>query len=89
MLFRSLFGSIIPAMWSFQLALRSRGLGTCLTTLHLNFEAEARELLEIPERVTQAGLLPVAYTMGTDFRPAVRRPIEEITYHDTWKATKD
>ena len=84
----ALFGSILPAMWSFQLALRSRGLGTCLTTLHLTFEAEARDLLEIPDRVTQAGLLPVAYTVGTDFRPAVRRPIEEITYHDTWKAAK-
>ncbi len=80
-----LYGSIIPAMWSFQLALRSRGLGSCYTTLHLQREAEVRELLGIPETVTQAALLPVAYTVGTDFKPAYRRPVSEITYLDTWK----
>ena len=80
-----LFGLIIPAMWSFQLALRSRGLGSCYTTLHLRKEAEAAELLGIPPHLTQAGLLPVAYTLGTDFKPAVRRPVAEITYLDTYK----
>ena len=80
-----LMGSIIPAMWSFQLALRSRGLGSCYTTIHLGLEAEAAELLGIPEHITQAGLLPVAYTKGTDFRPADRGPIEEITYLDSYK----
>ncbi len=79
------FGSIIPAMWSFQLALRSRGLGSCYTTLHLKCEAEAAELLGIPATVSQAGLLPVAYTVGTDFKPATRGPIEHITYLDTYK----
>ena len=80
-----LMGSIIPAMWSFQLALRSRGLGTCLTTIHLGKEKEAAELLGIPDHMTQAGLLPVAYTKGTDFKPAARPPVEEITYLDTYK----
>lgn len=80
-----LFGSIVPAMWSFQLALRSRGLGSCLTTLHLGAEQEAAELLGIPDYFTQAGLLPVAYTLGTDFKPANRAPVEEITYLDTYK----
>lgn len=80
-----LFGSIIPAMWSLQLALRSRGLGSCYTTLHLRFEQEAAELLGIPEHMTQAGLLPVGYTKGTDFRPATRPPVEEITYLDSYK----
>lgn len=80
-----LFGSIIPAMWSFQLALRSRGLGSCLTTLHLGLEHEAAELLGIPPHMTQAGLLPVAYTKGTDFKPANRSPVSEITYLDTYK----
>lgn len=80
-----LMGSIIPAMWSFQLALRSRGLGSCLTTIHLRLEAEAAELLGIPPHMTQAGLLPVAYTKGTDFKPAARGPVEEITYLDTYK----
>ena len=80
-----LFGSIIPAMWSFQLALRSRGLGSCYTTLHLVHEQEAAELLGIPSHLTQAGLLPVAYTKGTDFKPAERPPVAEITYLDTYK----
>lgn len=80
-----LLGSILPAMWSFQLALRSRGLGSCYTTLHLALEHDAAELLGIPAHMTQAGLLPVAYTKGTDFKPADRPPVEEITYLDTYK----
>ena len=80
-----LYGSIIPAMWSFQLALRSRGLGSTYTTLHLGLEQEAAELLGIPDHITQAGLLPVAYTVGTDFKPATRPPVSEITYLDTYK----
>ena len=81
------FGSIFPAVWSFQLALRSRGLGSVLTTLHLAFEDAAAELLGIPKDVTQCGLLPVAYTRGLDFAPAARRPPEHITYWNTWKST--
>lgn len=80
-----LLGSIIPAVWSFQLALRSRGLGSCLTTIHLGKEAEAAELLGIPPHMTQAALLPVAYTKGTDFKPAKRDPVSQITYLDTYK----
>ena len=80
-----LFGSILPAVWSFQLALRSRGLGSCLTTLHLGLEKETAELLEIPDHITQAALLPVAYTIGTHFKPAARPPVAEITYLDTYK----
>lgn len=80
------FGSILPAVWSFQLALRSRGLGSTLTTLHLAHEEEAARLLGIPADVTQVALLPVAYTLGTDFKPAVRGPVEEITYWDSWSA---
>ncbi len=78
------FGSIHPAIWSFQLALRSRGLGSAWTSFHLAHEEEAAELLGIPPDVTQAALLPVAYTIGTDFKPAKRRPVEEITYWDSW-----
>jgi nitroreductase len=82
----STFGSIFPAVWSFQLALRSRGLGSVLTTLHLFAEAEAAKLLGIPENVTQVGLLPVAYTKGTDFKVAKRPPPESITHFDQWGA---
>ena len=83
----SFYGSIIPAVWSFQLALRSRGLGTCFTTLHLAHEAEAAELLGIPDDITQVALLPVAYTTGDDFKPATRGPVERITYFNRWKST--
>ena len=67
----SAWASIIPAGWSFLLALRSRGLGSVWTTMHLAKEREVAELLGIPDTVTQAALFPVAYTIGTDFRPAV------------------
>jgi nitroreductase len=79
------WASIIPAAWSFMLALRSRGLGSAWTTLHLFKEQEAAELLGIPyEQVTQVALLPVAYTVGTDFKPAGRGPVEHITHWNTW-----
>jgi nitroreductase len=83
-----LYGGIFPAIWSFQLALRSRGLGSALTTLHLDYEREVGEVLGIPETVTQVALLPVGYYTGESFRPAPRRPVEEITYWDTWKAVR-
>lgn len=78
------YGSIIPAAWSFALALRSRGLGTAWTTLHLFREKEAADFLGIPDTVTQVALLPVAYYTGEDFRPAERPPVEGITYWDRW-----
>lgn len=81
------FGSIHPAVWSFQLALRSRGLGAVWTTFHLAHEQEAAALLGIPDDVTQAAMLPVAYTIGTEFRPAERGPVEEITYWNDWDRT--
>jgi nitroreductase len=84
----SQYGSIIPAAWSFMLALRSRGLGSVWTTLHLFKEKEAAELLGIPESVTQVALLPVAYTTGGDFKPAHREPVEAITYWDAWGASR-
>ncbi|MHB1486542.1 MAG: nitroreductase family protein [Acidimicrobiales bacterium] len=78
------FGSIFPAVWSFQLALRSRGLGSSLTTFHLAFEKESAELLGIPQDVMQVALLPVGYTKGTDFKPADRPPPERIVHWETW-----
>jgi nitroreductase len=77
--------SIIPAGWSFLLALRSRGLGSVWTTMHLFKEQEVAELLGIPPTVTQAAWFPVAYTIGTDFRRAARPPAATITYWDTWE----
>jgi nitroreductase len=80
-----LWGSILPAVWSFMLAARSRGLGTCWTTFHLFAEAEAASLLGIPyEQVSQAALIPVAYTRGTDFKPAPRMPLENMVHWERW-----
>lgn len=78
------FASIYPAVWSFQLALRARGLGTCLTTLLMMKEKEAASLLGIPADVTQCGLLPVAYTIGTDFKPAQRPSPDSIVHWNGW-----
>lgn len=81
------WGSILPAAWSFMLALRARGLGSAWTTLHLpgTGEREVAELLGIPfERCTQAGLFPVAYTKGTDFKRAKRLPAAQLIHWDRW-----
>ncbi len=82
------YGSILPAAWSFMLALRSRGLGTAWTTLHLMFEAEVAKLLGIPDSVTQTALFPVAYYTGDDFKPATRQPSARFVHLDSWGATK-
>lgn len=80
-----LFGSIVPATWSFMLAARVRGLGSAYTTLHLKYEAEIAGELGIPyARYTQAALLPVAYVIGDTFRAAERMPMESIVHWDTW-----
>lgn len=79
-----LYGSILPAAWSFMLALRSRGLGTAWTTLHLVYEKEVGKLLGLPETVTQAVLFPVAYYTGEDFKPATRLPAHQLVHWDTW-----
>ena len=79
------YGSILPAAWSLMLALRSRGLGSAWTTLHLTYEKEARDLLGIPETVTQTALIPVAYYKGEDFKPAPRQPVDKVTYFNAWK----
>ena len=80
----SMYGSIFPAVWSFQLALRARGLGSALTTLHLLQEQESAKLLGIPDNVLQVAMLPVAYTKGTDFKRAVRPPVSGITHWNGW-----
>jgi nitroreductase len=77
-------GSVVQAAWSFQLALRARGLGSTWTTLHLGQAEAVADLLGIPDGITQVSLIPVAYTKGLDFRPARRPPVEEITHWNHW-----
>ncbi len=78
------FASIYPAVWSFQLALRPRGLGTALTTLTMMKEKEIAALLGVPDDMTQCGLLPVAYTIGTEFKPAQRPAADSIVHWNGW-----
>ena len=81
----AMYGSIMPAAWSFMLAARARGLGTCWTIFHLYYEEEAAHLLGIPyAEVMQVALLPVAYTQGSAFRPGPRKPLQTLIHWETW-----
>jgi nitroreductase len=81
----SIWGSILPAVWNFMLALRVRGLGSAWTTVHLYREREMAELLGIPsDRVTQAGMFPIGWTIGTEFKPAVRAAAGDATHWNRW-----
>jgi nitroreductase len=81
------WGSLLPAVWSFMLALRERGLGSAWTTLHMPNGGDRRvaDLLGLPfDKVAQAGLFPIAYTIGTDFKPAKREPLADVLHWDRW-----
>jgi nitroreductase len=80
----ALYASIYPAVWSFQLALRSRGLASAMTTVHLERHVAMADLLGIPAGVTQAALVPIAHLLGADLRVANRRPVGEVAYRDRW-----
>lgn len=81
----TLYGSIFPAVWNFQLALHAHGYGTCITTMHLLRQSEIGQLLDIPASYVQGCLLPVAKLRpGTRFEPAPRRPLEEVVAVDRW-----
>jgi nitroreductase len=84
----SQYGSILPAVWSFMLALRARGIGSAWTTLHLFFESDAAKILGIPDTITQTALLPVAYFTGSDFKPARRLPAKQHMHWNTWGARR-
>lgn len=79
-----LWGSLLPAAWSYALAARARGLGTAWTTLHLEREAEVADLLGIPAEFHQAALIPTAYFTGETFKPAAREPLESVLHVDRW-----
>ena len=81
----SAFGSVLPAVWSFMLAARARGLGTAWTTIHLFYEEDAAEVLGIPyDEVSQVAMIPVAHTIGTDFKPGPRVPLERFALWERW-----
>jgi nitroreductase len=81
----TMWGSVLPAVWSFMLALRSRAMGSCWTTVHLEREQAMADLLGIPiDQVTQVGLFPVAYTVGTDFKPGAREASADTIRWNRW-----
>jgi len=80
------YGSVLPGVWSFQLAARARGIGSAWTTFHLEHESEIAMVLGVPPTVTQVCLLAVGYFTGDTFAPAPRRPATEVTYLNAWKA---
>ena len=81
----SVYGSILPATWSYMLAARNRGLGTCWTTVHLMHEEAAADILGIPyAEITQCALIPTAFSLGTDFKPASRKPLDGVLHIDQW-----
>ena len=78
------WGSLLPAAWSYMLAARARGLGTAWTTLHLDYEAEVAALLGLPADVHQGVLIPTAYYTGDSFRPAARQPLDDVLHLNHW-----
>lgn len=85
----TMYGSIFPAVWNFQLALHTRGYGTCITTLHLHHEDAVRDLLSIPESAVQGCLLPVGRLRGGhQFTPAPRRDVDEVIGINGWEGRK-
>jgi nitroreductase len=83
----SVWASLLPAVWSYMLAARSRGLGTAWTTAHLDAESEVADLLDLPPGLRQAALVPTAHTVGSAFSPAKRAPVESVLHVNGWNRT--
>jgi nitroreductase len=79
-----IWGSLLPAVWSYMLAARARNLGTAWTTLHLSYEREAASVLGLPATVRQGALIPTAHVLGSGFRPANRLPLADVLHLDRW-----
>ena len=84
----SAYASVIPAAWSFMLAARARGLGCCWTSVHLRDATAAAQVVGMPDNVTQAVLMPVAYYKGDTFKPAVREPLKDVVHWNTWRGVR-
>jgi nitroreductase len=80
----SLWGSLLPAAWSYMLAARARGLGTAWTTLHLRYEKEISDRLGMPADIRHGALIPTAYYTGDTFKPASRQPLDDVLHVNGW-----
>ena len=80
-----MWGSVTPAAWSFMLAARAGGLSSCWTVVHMSFEQEAADILDVSfERVIQAAMIPVGHTLAEGFHPGPRMPVGEAVRWDRW-----
>jgi nitroreductase len=84
----AMYGSVLQAAWSFQLALRARGLASAWTTFNLLYEKETAAIVGIPDNFTQTVFLPVAWLTGGDIHPAKRLPSKSLTYWNDWGTTR-
>jgi hypothetical protein len=79
-----MWGSLLPAVWSYMLAARARVLGTAWTDLHLRYEQRAAEILGLPDDIRQGPLNPTAHSVGTDLKPAPQAPLDQVLRLDRW-----
>lgn len=80
--------SIYPAVQNLMLAARALGLGSTLTTLHRAHESEVKALLGIPDDTETMAMIPIGYPLGR-FGPSQRRPVDQVTFWETWGTTHD
>ncbi|MFW6075266.1 MAG: nitroreductase family protein [Chloroflexota bacterium] len=73
--------SIYPAVQNLMLAARAYGIGSTLTTFHMRREDEIKQLLDIPDEVHTAALIPLGYPTGR-WRRGPRRPLEDVVFAD-------
>jgi nitroreductase len=75
--------SIYPAVQNIILACRAFGIGTVLTTLHIFYEDEVKEILGLPRDIQTYALLPMGYPINK-FGPLKRRPVSEVAFLDSY-----
>jgi nitroreductase len=74
--------SIYPFMQNLCIALRTEGVATTITTLLCEYEAEVRELLEIPDDYLTAAHVAAGYPERPFPTKLRRMPVEETTFLD-------
>ncbi len=75
--------SIYTAVQNLLLAARGLGLGSVMTTFQTMVEQELREILGMPENAVAVAMLPLGYP-DVKFGPVKRKPLEEVTYFNSW-----
>jgi nitroreductase len=81
--------NIFGAVQNLMLAARAHGLGSTLTMLHRQREAEVAALLGLPDDARALALIPLGYPESGRFFRARRRPVETVVYWDRWGGSRD